>query len=143
MIATEKVNEGYYGLSRTNYQQHQLHHKLLHTYKEGESRILKTWGTRLCRIFFFCELWFVQHCEPADIPLGKAIFLSSKTRLFFCTRVKLIQYYIGICCFSAKHGAFIGECQDWLARNASEVTYLFVYLCQWTSTINIKQNVMV
>jgi hypothetical protein len=57
--------------------------------------------------------------------------------------VQTKDYKIGICCFSAKHGAFRRKSKDWLARNQNNVSEWSDIstrglLFQWASTIKIQ-----
>jgi hypothetical protein len=55
------------------------------------------------------------------------------------------DYWIGICCFSAKHTAIRSMSKDWLARNQNNVSEwsdmsTHRLLSQWTSTMKIQQS---
>ena len=58
------------------------------------------------------------------------------------------DYWIGICCFSAKHTALTRKSKDWLAQNQDNVSEWSNMsnrglLFQWASTIKIQPSVLV
>ena len=58
------------------------------------------------------------------------------------------DYYIGICCFSAKHASLMRKSKDWLVWNQDNVfewgdMSICGLLLQWTSTIKIQLSVLV
>jgi hypothetical protein len=61
---------------------------------------------------------------------------------------KTKDYKIGICCFSAKHGALMSKSNDWLAQNQNNVSVwgnmtIRELLFQWANTIKIQLSMMV
>ena len=56
-------------------------------------------------------------------------------------------YYLGICCFSAKHAALRRKSKNWLVRNQDNVSEwgarsILWQLLQWATTIKIQLNVL-